>query len=79
MRAEQIKTLVHDTELLSTCRVVGVHMLLCPQPQTAVQLSKELGMDRLTVTNALKTLEPRGLVGKDQNGLWVGKPSEPAE
>ncbi|ROP53301.1 helix-turn-helix domain-containing protein [Streptomyces sp. PanSC9] len=79
MSTEQVGTLIHDTELLASCRVVGVHMLLCPQPQTAVQLSKDLGMDRLTVTNALKTLEPRGLVSKDQNGLWIGKPSEPAE
>ncbi|WP_327131991.1 hypothetical protein OG311_13450 [Streptomyces sp. NBC_01343] len=70
---EVIRNLVQSSGLRATCRIVGVHMILRPQPQTAVEVTRATGLNRRTVTNALNELMELHIVGKDHHGLWVGE------
>ncbi|WP_424570809.1 hypothetical protein [Streptomyces sp. CH-036] len=72
-REEVIRDLVQSGGLRATCRVVGVHMILNPQPQTAMEVTRTTGLNRRTVTNSLNELMGLGIVGKDHHGLWVGE------
>ncbi|MFI1409386.1 hypothetical protein ACH4Y0_05570 [Streptomyces sp. NPDC020707] len=72
-REEVIQNLVQSSGLRATCRVVGVHMILNPQPQTAMEVTRITGLNRRTVTNSLNELMGLGIVAKDHHGLWVGE------
>ncbi|MFD9618479.1 hypothetical protein ACFWB2_14585 [Streptomyces virginiae] len=72
-REEVIRDLVQSSGLRATCRVVGVHMILHPQPQTAMEVARTTGLNRRTVTNALNELMELHIVSKDHHGLWVGE------
>jgi DNA-binding transcriptional regulator GbsR (MarR family) len=73
MNEEVLRDLIQCGQLKPSCRVVGAHMILCPQPQTAVEVTRATGLNRRTVTNALYELLEAGVVGKDHHGLWVGE------
>lgn len=73
MTEEVVRDLIQARELLPTCRVVGVHMILSPEPQTAIEVAKTTGLSRRTVTNSLTELLDVGVVSKDHHGLWVGE------
>lgn len=73
MNTKILSELIHDGKLRATCRVVGAHKLLCPDPETAIEIAKTLGLDRSTVTTALHELAELEYVGKDRQGRWMGE------
>jgi DNA-binding IclR family transcriptional regulator len=73
MNTKILGELIHDGELRATCRVVGVHKILCPDPETATEIAKATGLDRNTVTRALNELAEQEYISRDQQGRWVGE------
>jgi DNA-binding IclR family transcriptional regulator len=65
--------LIHDVELRPTHRIVGLHKMVCPDPETATEIAKATGLDRNTVATALRELAELEYVGRDRQGRWVGE------
>ncbi|WP_328683169.1 helix-turn-helix domain-containing protein [Streptomyces sp. NBC_00343] len=64
--------LVHDQELKPSAKIVGVHMLLCPDAQTATEIAKAVGLHRATVSEALLVLREQEWVSR-RHHLWIGE------
>ncbi|MET9848895.1 hypothetical protein [Streptomyces ossamyceticus] len=72
MNAQKIQELLHDQDLKSSAKVVGVHMLLHPEAQTASEIAETVGLHRTTVGEALIRLAKDGRVSRKHH-LWVGE------
>jgi predicted transcriptional regulator len=73
MNTRVLQDLIQSESVRPSRKVVGTYMILCPDPQTAVEIAKATGLDRSTVTRSLHELREMEIVGKDRHGLWVGE------
>ncbi|MDX3712758.1 GntR family transcriptional regulator [Streptomyces europaeiscabiei] len=72
MNAQMIRDLIHAQDLKPSVKVVGVHMVLQPQAQTASEIAVTVGLHRTTVGEALLRLAEDGWVSRTHH-LWVGE------
>ncbi|WP_430376719.1 hypothetical protein [Streptomyces sp. B1-3] len=74
MNAHWVRELIHDQDLKPSAKVVGVHMLLHPDAQTATEIAKAVGLHRATVGEALLVLLEQEWVSH-RHHLWTGEVS----